>query len=253
MKKTLLLMTALGARRPASFLLSLSALCVLGLSQAKADQLLTWSFTNPDAASSIDGSSLNPHLFDPTLTMSDAITPSASTTVFSGSGWGHNGINLSNAAYFEFTISLVEPGYGLSISSFDLRNNYGGTYSASPDGITLQWAYSIGGGAFTLINPTYGSVGGTSLVKNIDLSSVSALQDVTEDLTFRLYASVSSAAGPADGALGFRNITGQSYGLAVNGTVAPSAVPEPHEWAVLTALMLGGLVWVRIRRRAQLA
>jgi len=233
----------------------LGALCVSGV---KAEQLLKWDFAggNPSGATSIDGSSLNPHLFDPTLEVSDALTPlNTSGVSFNSWGWNHAGISLSNSEYYEFTMALAEPGWAFSLSSIDQRNLFSGLTAADPDGVTLQWAYSVGGGAFQLIAPSLHQQGSSGLTTNVNLSTISDLQNVTQSVTFRLFASASSASSPSDpgDAIGFRDISGQSYGLAVNGTVAPSAVPEPHEWAVLTGLMLGGLVWMRMRRRAQAA
>jgi len=240
MKKTLLLMTALGA------------LCVSGV---KADTLLTWDFRNAEqGANSIDGSSLDSRLYDPTLTMSGALTPYPAP-LFVASGWNHNGISLTNSDYFEFTIDLAEPGYSISLSSITARVGMGGSIFSAPEGATFQWAYSIGGGAFHLIDETFNIVGSSGLTINQNLDTIQDLQGVTQSISFRIFASASSLSSPTNAAdnIGLTNILRQSYGLKVDGTVAPSAVPEPHEWAVLTGLMLGGLVWVRIRRRAQLA
>ena len=107
-----------------------------------------------------------------------------------------------------------------------------------------QFAYSIDGGAYTLINNAT-TVTAYSTVYNYDFSGVSALQNVvdTSTVTFRFYASGQSTTG----GFGFYSPTSGSDGLDIIGSV-----PEPAT-VFGGLLMLGALGWNQRRRVGGLA
>jgi len=237
MKKTLLLMTALGA---------------LSVSGVKAETLLGWNFAGEHGLNQqVAANTLGTGILDSLIAGGpDApISDTGSGDGFFSTGWSTDGIALTDTAYFEFTIT-ADVGYTLALSSLNSTTTGDGFFTFNGGGAAFAWAYKAAGQSeFTLLPviPFSGSAGFFDV--NYDLSAISSLQNTTE-VSFRFYANRSSDSfssfGKAWGIAG----SGSSDTLTVNGTATTTPVPEPHEWAVLMGLTLGGIVLLRIRRRA---
>ena len=131
---------------------------------------------------------------------------------FRTQGFQDNGISTSNTDYFQVTLSPVS-GKSLSLSTIDAIFAGTSSYYLSP-GVTSQYAYSLNGTDFTLIGSPVTS---TSLTPSqIDLSTVSALQDVLPGttITLRYYASGQTTSG----GWGFTSPSSGINGLAIGGT-----------------------------------
>ncbi len=109
----------------------------------------------------------------------------------------------------------------------------------------MQWAYSTDGTNFNLIGSSFTLIGTPSTSPTVDLTSVSALQnvDANTSITMRFFASGQTATG----GWGFISSTSVD-GLSLGGSV--SAIPEPSTYAaIFGALALVGTVWHRRRQR----
>jgi hypothetical protein len=206
---------------------------------ANADLLLGWSFSGAAAivsqvANDTIAANLDTGGIYNDLTRGAGAGTSSGASSFRTTGFQNNGINTANTDYFQFIIS-TSSGYSLSLS--DISGAFAGTtsYSVSP-GVSHQWAYSLDGSSFTLIDTAQSRIGnGTTL---FDFTGVSALQNVTPetDVTLRYYATGQTSTG----GWGF-----SSAGLDVNGSIV-SSIPEP---GVLALLSIGGLAILRFARR----
>lgn len=203
-----------------------TALVAVSLATTARAQIAAWDFTGEDAVvtsaaevfTNLDSSNL--------LTRGAGAAASVGANSFRTTGFSNNGIAVTNTDYFQFTLSATT-GFSLSLSSIDIRTTGTSTYVASP-GVSQQFAYSTDGVSFTLIGSPTITIG-TNQTANINLTSVSALQNVADSttLTFRYYASGQTTTG---GYGFFSNIVG-NYGLAVNG--ATQAIPEPSVYMLL--------------------
>ena len=145
-----------------------------------------------------------------------------------------------------FTISIqAASGFSLSFSSLDAVN-----YRTSAGANNYIWQYAVGGGVFTDIGSIV-TFTNTSTISNfdaplIDLSGISALQNVTDSVTFRMVGWATGAGNNPSGAgnLGFGNVAGNE--LTFEGTVV--AVPEPSTYAMLFA-GAGVMIWTLRRKR----
>jgi hypothetical protein len=71
-------------------------------------------------------------------------------------GFQNNGISTANTDYFQFTLSSVS-GFNLSLSSIDARFAGTATFAAAPNGVSMQFAYSLDGTTFTFSRIAYDS------------------------------------------------------------------------------------------------
>lgn len=179
-------------------------------------QIASWDFTGE---SNLPTSTAE--VFDVNLDASNLLTrgpganPSAAANSFRTTGFQNNGISTANTDYFENTFSAAT-GYTLSLSTIDARFAGTGTFSATP-GVTMQYAYSLDGTNFTLIGTPFVQIGSGAMAQ-IDLSGITALQNVTDNVTvtIRLYASGQTTTG----GWGYSSAaTAGTIGLAFGGTV----------------------------------
>ncbi|NBR13430.1 MAG: T9SS C-terminal target domain-containing protein, partial [Crocinitomicaceae bacterium] len=149
-----------------------------------------------------------------TITRGAGAVGSAGANSFRTQGFQNNGIALTNTDYFQNQFSAA-PGFTLSLTSINAR--FAGTTSffANP-GVSMQYAYSLDGTNFTLIGSPF-SMTAIGAMPAIDLSGVSALQNVAENITvtIRFYASGQTTTG----GWGYNSPSSGSYGLAFGGTL----------------------------------
>jgi hypothetical protein len=183
-----------------------------------------------------------------TITRGSDAAGSSANNSFRTLGFQNNGISTANNDYFQVTLSAAS-GFTLSLSTIDARFNGTASYAASP-GVTSQFAYSLDGSTFTLIGSSFSLVGPPVIMSQINLSGISALQNVPDSTTvsIRYYASGQTATG----GWGFFSSASGVNGLAFGGTI--SAVPEPTTFiaGALLALPFGvqGVRYLRNRKRA---
>ena len=202
---------------------SLSAPCGAIISSGSAPNctpapIAAWDFTGDSnvATSTADVFSANLDA-SALITRGGSAGPSAGANSFRTTGFQNNGIATSNADYFEVTLSSVS-GQSVSLSTIDAVFNGTGSFAAAP-GVTSQFAYSLDGSTFTLIGSPIVTVGQPATLPQIDLSSVTALQNVgpSTTITLRYYASGQTTTG----GWGFNSPSSGVYGLAIGGTFAP--------------------------------
>jgi hypothetical protein len=218
-------------------LTALALTTVMSLAASHAQSLLEWDFFGVNDGPATADSTFNAVNVDgAVLSRGPEATASAANNSFRTTGFKNDGISLDNEDYFEFTLITAIANPTISLSSFDMRFAGTATFSQGA-GVTMAWAYSFDGGAFTLLDTFNRINNGTS---SFDLSGISALQNISgvDAITFRFYASGQTTTG----GWGFINTSTQDPGLILNGTV----VPEPSTYALLI-LSAGALAFYRLR------
>ncbi|WP_298118827.1 T9SS sorting signal type C domain-containing protein [Flavobacterium sp.] len=150
------------------------------------------------------------------ITRGAGASPSNGSNSFRTTGFQNNGISTSNTDYFQTTLK-TDIGYSLNLSLITANLVGTATFSASP-GVSNQFAYSLDGTNFTLINsPVIVSGTTPATMPSINLTGVTALQNIPSGTTvyFRFYASGQTTTG----GWGFSSATSGTNGLAFNGNV----------------------------------
>jgi len=191
------------------------------------------STSNPKPATTLAG-----FIDSASLTLGSAITASAAADTFGGSGF--NSTSLSSAItgnqFLSFTIT-PSSGHAVSLSSLTLLSGVSSA-TTSFHGEVLSSATGFATGA-SLHSYSFSTT--SAPLQSITLSGVSALQNVTGPVEFRIYGWRDNAGSST---FRLRSLTGSD--LVLNGTV--SAVPEPSTYAaILGALTLAGVVMQRRR------
>ncbi|MEI6653736.1 MAG: hypothetical protein WCP45_03130 [Verrucomicrobiota bacterium] len=197
-----------------------AALAILALPAAA--QIAAWDFTGENTQASSVAEVFDGKLDSATtVTRGSGAAASAANNSFRTTGFGNNGIATANTDYFQVTLSAVV-GYTLSLGTIDARFNGTDTFRASPGGVTGQFAYSLDGATFFLIESPFGMTT-TGAMPQLDVSGIPALQNVPDatTLTLRYYASGQTSSG----GWGFYSVAAGDYGLAIGGTLAPSVLP----------------------------
>ena len=179
-------------------------------------QIASWDFTGESTVPTSVAEVYNANLdASNILTRGAGAVESAGSNSFRTQGFMNDGIATTNTDYFENTFSAAA-GYTLSMTSIDARFAGTATFSATP-GVSMQYAYSLDGTTFTLIGAPFVQIGNGAMTQ-IDLSGVTALQNVTDNITItiRLYASGQTATG----GWGYNSAaTPGTIGLAFGGTL----------------------------------
>jgi len=194
---------------------TLAAALVFGSAHSQG-QIAAWDFfgESNQATSAAD-------VFSTDLDSSSNITRGAGATASAGNnsfrtvGFQNNGISTANTDWFQVTLS-ASPGKVLSLSTISARFAGTATFAASP-GVSHQFAYSLDGTTFTLVGSPSVTTGTPATLTGIDLSSVSALQNVADSSTIyiRYYASGQTTTG----GWGFNSPSAGQYGLEIGGTI----------------------------------
>lgn len=187
--------------------------------QSAFSQIAAWDFTGEASPATSTADVYNTGLDASSVMTRGAGAPASSgTNSFRTTGFLNNGIATSNTDYFQVTLSAT-PGNVLNLSTIDARFAGTASYCASP-GVTMQFAYSLDGTTFTLIGSPQTLIGTPSTLTQIDVSGISALQNVSDATTvyLRYYASGQTTTG----GWGFYSPAASAYGLAIGGSITPA-------------------------------
>ncbi|MDR1591867.1 MAG: T9SS type A sorting domain-containing protein [Prevotellaceae bacterium] len=191
-------------------------------------QIVKWDFSScPCGPGNFGASSYAPSSSDLNLTVGD-LTRHWTTGDGNGAGSGWGGNNFTTATTFAAAVDASQfvtftltanSGYALSLDSIGAHNIRRSTTGTT----TGQWQYAVGDGDFTNIGAeiTWGAtVSAGNPQGEIDLSSISALQDVAAGTTVTVRLVVWGATAPG-GTFYFNDRTDAGQlGLKVYGSVA---------------------------------
>jgi len=155
------------------------------------------------------------------MTRGSTAAASSAAASFRTTGFKNDGIATTNTDYFQVTLKPITDAL-LSLSTLDATFNGTSTYYATP-GVTSQFAYSLNGTDFTLINSPVQSSSLT--MATVDVSGISALQNVPSSttVTLRYYASGQTPTG----GWGFFSPTATSDAFSIGGQVILNTTPSP--------------------------
>lgn len=187
-------------------------------------QIAAWNFFGESSPATSTADVYNASLdASNVMTRGSGAASSSASNSFRTTGFQNNGIATSNTDYFQFTLSAAT-GNTLSLTTIDTRVTGTATFCASP-GVTQQYAYSLDGSTFTLIGSPTVTIG-TNQTFSVDLSGISALQNVSDGVTvtFRFYASGQTTTG----GWGYTSPTSASTdnGVSIAGTISPTVTPS---------------------------
>jgi hypothetical protein len=179
-----------------------------------------WDFTGAAAPATFAATTFNANLVSTAgannITRGATAAASAGANSFRTVGFQNNGISTANTDYFQITLGATA-GNKVSLSAIDAF--YAGTasYAVSP-GVSCQYAYSLDGSTFTLIGSPSTTIGTPATQTQINLTGISALQNVASGttITIRYYASGQTTTG----GWGFTSSASGVNGLAITGSTA---------------------------------
>jgi hypothetical protein len=204
--------------------------------------IAAWDFTGASTPTTFAATTFNSNLISTTgannITRGAGAAASAGANSFRTQGFSSNGIATANTDFFQVTLAPVL-GYTLSLSAIDALFNGTNTYAASP-GVQNQFAYSLNGSTFTLIGSPTVTIGQPIAMPTINLSGISALQNVPfgTTITLRYYASGQTTSG----GWGFFSSASGTNGLAFQGSlnaVASSATLADFTSQPTTSILQG--------------
>lgn len=180
-----------------------------------AELLAGWNFYGTNSPTAWAATTLHTNLDAHTalLIRGAGATPSAGANSFRTTDFKNLGIDVNSTRYFETTLRAAN-GKKLSIRSIHALLNGTSTFADSP-GVTSQFAYSLDGATFTLIDTPQTVIGIPQTVAISNLLYVSALQNVPSSttITLRYYASGQTTSG----GWGFSSSSASVNGLEVSG------------------------------------
>jgi hypothetical protein len=236
-------------------ILLIAAVCAAMLvGSSKADVVVGWNFNDGRTPGGAGNFGPSPHAAGEILANVTSVGLTRNhDLLLTGQGaanaWGAN--NFSNDSNFDaainagnfFTFSVTpDAGFLLSLSSI-------GNYNIRRSGTgpnTGRWQYQVGSGSFVDLTSdiTWGAI--TTVAGNpqasIDLTGITALQNASDAITFRLTVWGATTTGGTFYLNQFAGTTNNDFIL--NGSV--SAIPEPT--AVLLLTGMAGLVGLKRRR-----
>ena len=164
------------------------------------------------------------------ITRGPGAAGSTANNSFRTTGFQNNGIATTNTDYFQTTLT-AQAGFNLSLSSINAFMAGTASFCVTP-GVTTQFAYSLDGTTFTLIGSAAATIGTPATLATINLSGITALQNLpaTTTVTLRFYASGQTTTG----GWGFISSAAGVNGLAIGGTVA-AANPTPTTTSITPA------------------
>ena len=152
------------------------------------------------------------------LTRGSGAAYSNGNNSFRTTGFQNNGIAVTNTDYFQ--TSFTSSDNILSLTSIKARVIGTGSFTTSP-GVQIQFAYSLDGTTYTLINSPINFIGDGQL-PDMNLAGVTALQNLAAGTTvyFRFYASGRTTTG----GYGFSSPASGEYGLEFYGRFKPTSI-----------------------------
>ncbi len=218
----------------------LSAVLLLCGGNRGLAQVAAWDVSGVSASDTpLGASSLGTNIASATLALGSGVNASSAADTFGASGFTETSLAnaLLNADYLSFTITPTA-GFKLSISSVSFTT---GVSTAVTNFNANLFSSSTG---FTSSDSLYSYSFATTTAANqsVTLSGISALQDVTTSIEFRLYG-YRDISGTSTYRI--RNLTGSD--LIINGTV--TAVPEPSAYALLGGVGVLGVTVIRRFRK----
>ena len=174
-----------------------------------------WDFTGVGSTTNttLASTTLDSGLIATSITRGAGATWSTGGNSWRTTGFQNNGISTANTDYFQITIQ-ASTGKTVSLSTIDA--NFAGTGSfANAPGVSSQFAYSLDGTTFNLIGSPIITIGTPVSMPQIDISGVTALQNVPSGttITLRYYASGQTSTG----GWGFNSPSAGTNGLAISG------------------------------------
>lgn len=195
-----------------------------------AAPIAAWDFTGIGSVTntSLAATTLDNGLGATSITRGASAAWSIANNSWRTTGFQNNGISTGNTDYFQITIQ-ANTGKTVSLTTIDA--NFAGTagFTVSP-GVSSQFAYSLDGTNFTLIGSPTLTIGTPATMTQIDLTSVTALQNVASGttITLRYYASGQTTSG----GWGFNSVSAATNGLAIGGvTTLVSSTWNGTSWS----------------------
>lgn len=191
--------------------------------------LAQWDFngyggTNQSPAVTLAAQNINSSLSGSSAILSrgPGAPQSNANNSFRTNGFQNDGIATTNTDYFQ--TSFTATGNIMSITTIN-ANIYGSSSFVATPGANVQFAYSLDGSTYQLINSPANITSGNSVTTRIifNISNVSELQNITPNTTvyFRFYATGQSTGGT----LGFSSESSPgTIGLQFDGTFKPSEI-----------------------------
>ncbi len=207
-------------------------------------QVATWNFTGNNAANAtVPATGYDSRLVSTSgasnITRGATATAVAGTNSFSTNGFGNNGISTANTDYFQITLSPTGTNR-LSILSINATLAGTSSFAAAP-GVTSQFAYSLDGANFTLIDLPQVKVGSPQTLNEIGTTGIAALQNITAGttLTIRYYASGQTT----NGTWGLFSPNSASPALAIDALLTPLDITNPNPiTSKVTELIISGTI-----------
>jgi hypothetical protein len=195
-----------------------------------AAPIAAWDFTGVGSVTntSLAATTLDNGLGATSITRGASAAWSNANNSWRTTGFLNNGISTGNTDYFQITIQ-ANTGKTVSLTTIDA--NFAGTasFTESP-GVSSQFAYSLDGTNFTLIGSPTETIGTPATMTQIDLTAVTALQNVASGttITLRYYASGQTTSG----GWGFNSVSAGTNGLAIGGvTTLVSSTWNGTSWS----------------------
>lgn len=187
--------------------------------------IAAWDFTGVGTTSipSFAATTFNSNLVKApgdSLTRGAGASWSAAGNSFRTIGFKNNGIgSLVNDSTDYFQVTLTPKANAtMSLSTIDAKLAGTGTFAPTTGaGVSSQFAFSLNGTSFTLIDVPQVTNGTPVALTQINLSGIAALQNIAAgtSVTFRYYASGQTTTG----GWGFYSAAAGTNGLAIGGTV----------------------------------
>jgi hypothetical protein len=192
---------------------------------AEAQIIAGWNFWGDNIVEIKTASVFDPNLVSPIdLARGAGADASVGLDCFRTLGFGNDGISITNTDFFQIKLS-AKAGFEISLSTIDANFKGTATFAASP-GVLNQFAYSLDGINFTLIGSPSIIIGQPKPLPQINLSGISALQNIPSGITItiRYYASGQTSTG----GWGFYSASPTSNGFQIGGSVTAVTAAETY-------------------------